>query len=496
MTTPPRPDLMTRQPETLIRNAYVITMDEDRQVFTDGFVAMAGGRFVAAGPMTQCPAQADRTIDARGQVLMPGMGNAHNHLIQVAFRGYNDDRWPVLDIPGAVRKLLTQLFALADRLDAENSYRLVRLHMLDLLKNGYTATHDEHFTNARKDSVDGAWQAVAASGMRGFLARCIVSGDRVPAARAEDVEAGLAEVERLRAAYRSSRIEVVPGILNFHFLKNPEDMRRIRAGADALGCVLDVDMTDNSRGAALRERGFTGGQVDYYRSFGVLDGPVCAGKAHALLPHEYEMLARHDARVAMVPMLRFFDGFGLPLHHFLAQGIVPGLGTDAPLVSDCQNPFDGMRNTILAQAMFVRREVAEGLPRPDAKLWATAETVLEMATLGSARALFMDEVSGSITVGKAADCVLVNLDDALMQPTAGNLRLPGVLVWAGQRARVDSVFVNGVQLLEKGRSTIWDEDEVIREATLALDAIFRTSGVSAMLPPRMPGRRFRGWAYL
>lgn len=495
MTATPHPELLAQHPEILIRNAYVITMDEDRRVFTDGYVAIVGGRFVAAGPMAQCPATAGRVIDARGRVLMPGMGNAHNHLVQVAFRGYNDDRWPVLDIPAAVRALLAQLFALADRLDAENTYRLVRLHMLDLLKNGYTATHDEHFINVRKDSVDGAWQAVAESGMRGFLARCIVSGERILPAGAEDVETGLAEAERLRTAFCSSRIEVVPGILNFHFLENPDDMRRIRAGANALGCPLDVDMTDNSRGAALRARGFSGGQVEYYQSFGVLDGPVSAGKAHALLPHEYELLARHDARVAMVPMLRFFDGFGLPLHHFLAQGVVPGLGTDAPLVSDCQNPFDGMRNTILAQNMAVRREVAEGLTRPEAAHWATAETVLEMATLGSARTLFMENVSGSITVGKAADCVLVDLDDAMIQPTAQNRRLPGVLVWAGQKARVDSVFVDGVQLLEDGRSTLWNEDEVVREAAQALDTIFAASGIADLLPARVPGQSFRGWSY-
>src|SRR3546814_7115860 len=75
---------------------------------------------------------------------MPGMANAHNHLIQIAFRGYNDDRWPVLDIPAAVAVLLEQLHGLTGRIDAERAYVLTRLHMLDMLKAGYTATHDEH----------------------------------------------------------------------------------------------------------------------------------------------------------------------------------------------------------------------------------------------------------------------------------------------------------------------------------------------------------------
>src|SRR3546814_21128858 len=89
-------------------------------------------------------------------------------------------------------------------------------------------------------------------------------------------------------------------------------MRRIVDGAAAIGMRVDVDMTDNSRGAALRARGYAGGQVAYYRDFGLLDRPVYAGKAVSVLPPEYELLARHDARVAVVPLLRFFDGTGLP----------------------------------------------------------------------------------------------------------------------------------------------------------------------------------------
>src|SRR3546814_14169761 len=106
---------------------------------------------------------------------------------------------------------------------------------------------------------------------------------------------------------------------------------------------VDVDMTDNSRGAALRARGYAGGQVDYYRDFGLLDRPVYAGKAVSVLPHEYELLARPDARVAVVPILRFFDGTGLHIHDFLSPATLPRLGTAAPLVPDCPHPLEPNR---------------------------------------------------------------------------------------------------------------------------------------------------------
>jgi 5-methylthioadenosine/S-adenosylhomocysteine deaminase len=482
--------------DTLITNAYVITMDEARRVFTHGYVAITGGKVSAVGPMKDAPTEAKTIINANGKVAMPGFANTHNHLVQGAFRGYNDDRWPVLDLPTAVRNLLHQLFTMTARMDGERTQKIVRLHLLDMLKSGYTATHDEHFTNICKDSADGAYEAVRESGMRGFLARCVISGERVPEAASETAEQGLIEIERLRAKFNSDRLEIVPGILNLSFFADPEDMRRLRAGADRLGSRLDVDMTDNSRGAVLKARGFSGGQFDYYESFGVLDGPIYAGKGHELLPHEFARLGQYDARFSLVPVLRFFDGRGLPVHHFLSAGLLPGLGTDAPLVADCQSPFEMMRKTILAQNLCVKREVAEGHDRPAPEHWLTSETVLEMATLGGARTLFKEDVSGSLAPGKAADLILVDLARAETAPSHQGLRTPGLLVWAAQGPNVDTVFVAGEKLIEHGRSTRWNEEQVIAEAEETLSQLAAETGYADMLPPRTPGQSFRRWTYL
>jgi 5-methylthioadenosine/S-adenosylhomocysteine deaminase len=481
--------------DTLIRNAYVVTVDAGRRVFTDGYVAFDGGLIVGVGAMAACDFAGRETIDARGRMLLPGIANAHNHLVQIAFRGYNDERWPVLDIPSAVVALLRQLHAFTARMDEERSYILTRLHMLDLLKAGYTATHDEHFTNIHKDLAQGSWQAVAESGMRGFLCRCTVNAERIPEAGRETAEAGLIEAERLRARFASDRIEVAAGFLNFQFLDDPEDMRRIVDGANAIGMRIDADMTDNSRGAALRARGFDGGQVDYYRRFGLLDQPIYAGKAVSILPHEYALLAEHDARVAMVPMLRFFDGSGLQIHDFLSAGILPAIGTDAPLVSDCQSPFEVMRQAMLAQNIAVKKERGAGRAPPPQDLWATAETMIEMATLGGARTLFMDATTGTIEIGKAADCVLIDLDQAGTATAGDGRRAIGALVWAGSTANVDTVFVAGRKLLAGGRATMVDEDAVRAEARRVMAEIIAEADLAGALPPRVAGAAFRGWHY-
>lgn len=482
--------------DTLLKNAYVVTVDTERRVFTNGYVAFHDGRVLAVGKMPDCKVEARDIIDCRGKVVLPGFTNAHNHLIQVFFRGYNDDRWPVTDFPAAVAALLKQQALVASRLDEERSYILARLHTLDLIRSGYVGTHDEHFLNAIPKSVDGAWQALHDSGMRGFLARCIVNGDKVPEADRETVDDGLKEVQRLGAKFNTSRIEVASGILNYQYLADPEDMRRIADASAAMNVRLDVDMTDNSQGRALKARGYSGGQIEYYQDYGVLQQPMYAGKAVHVQSHEFDILAKQDGRVGLVPILRQFDAAGLPVHDFLSRDVIPGLGTDGPMVSDCQNVFELMRQTILTQNLAIIRESRDGAPSPAAQHWATSETVIEMASLGSARTLFMDDVTGSIEVGKAADCVIANLNRATMRPTQQDLRTLGILVWAGAADSVDTVFVEGRKILEDNQSTVWDEEEVIRDAERVMAEISEETDLPSLMPDRAAGRQYRGWTYI
>src|SRR3546814_21095559 len=88
-----------------------------------------------------------------------------------------------------------------------------------------------------------------------------------------------------------------------------------------------------------------------------------------------------------------------------------------------------MRLAILAQNIAVKKERADGRPPPEKAHWAVAERMLEMATLGGARALFMEDRTGAIEVGKAADCVLVDMAPAATKPERKS-------VVAGQRASV------------------------------------------------------------
>jgi cytosine/adenosine deaminase-related metal-dependent hydrolase len=108
----------------------------------------------------------------------------------------------------------------------------------------------------------------------------------------------------------------------------------------------------------------------------------------------------------------------------------------------------------------------------------------------------MERLTGALEVGKAADCVLVNLDCASMRPNFKDRRTLGILVWGGDSQIVDTVFVAGRKLLAGGRSCVWDEAEVIADAEKVLGEIVAETGLDGLLAPRVPGRSHRGWTYL
>ena len=77
--------------DLLIRGSHVITMNDERHVYTDGYLAINDGKIVGVGQDRDCPFQGRETINGSGFVVMPGLINSHNHLVQVASRGRGDD---------------------------------------------------------------------------------------------------------------------------------------------------------------------------------------------------------------------------------------------------------------------------------------------------------------------------------------------------------------------------------------------------------------------
>ncbi len=84
---------MAKKVDLLLKNAIVLTMDEELNQYEPGAVAIRGNQIVAAGPEKEITKsfEAKESIDCQGKVLMPGLINAHTHVPMTLLRGLADD---------------------------------------------------------------------------------------------------------------------------------------------------------------------------------------------------------------------------------------------------------------------------------------------------------------------------------------------------------------------------------------------------------------------
>jgi 5-methylthioadenosine/S-adenosylhomocysteine deaminase len=184
---------------------------------------------------------------------------------------------------------------------------------------------------------------------------------------------------------------------------------------------------------------------------GLLGPGLIAVHAVHLTEHEIELLATQGASVAHCPSsnLKLASGIA-PIARFAERGLNTGLGTDGAASNNRLDLFEEMRlAALLAKAASGR---ASSIP---------AETALHMATLGSARALGLDDRIGSIAPGKLADLIAVNLDAISLSPVYHPI---SHLVYAAARDDVSHVWVAGRLLLDQGCLTGLDEGQLRAKA--------------------------------
>jgi 5-methylthioadenosine/S-adenosylhomocysteine deaminase len=176
---------------------------------------------------------------------------------------------------------------------------------------------------------------------------------------------------------------------------------------------------------------------------GLLGPQITAAHCVTVDDEEIALLAAHDVAVAHCPRSNAYLGCGAaPLGALRGAGLRVGLGTDSPASAHSFDMFDELRAAILVARA---REL-----RPDA---LSASEALELATLGSARALGLDAEIGSIEQGKRADLVIVSL--------AGSPYLPwedpaAAVVFGGSPERVAGTLVDGETRYDRERFE-WQE---------------------------------------
>lgn len=393
----------------------------------NGAVVVEDGLIAALGTADEL-GTGERFPDA---VILPGFVNAHSHLEYAVYAGFGDGLefgpWIALHVE---RK---------QRIDLDDMEAIARLGALECLRSGITTVGDCSFSGA-------AATACAELGLRALVYLEVFGTDesalqerfdpvheRIAGALPERVRLGISPHAPYTCSldlYRACASLGLP--IATHLAESEAETEFLRTGTGTWQEFADL---------LVPPPGTTG--IRALAGEGLLGPHVLA--AHCVQADEEEigLLAVHDVAVAHCPRSNALLGCGIaPLTALREAGIRVCIATDSPASTPSFDMFDEMRAAIAGARARDRR--------PDA---LTAAEALELATIGGARALGLDDEAGSITPGKQADLTVLSLTGSPFLPWEDPVT---ATVLGGSPERVVATLVSGEIRYEKGGKT-WPE---------------------------------------
>jgi 5-methylthioadenosine/S-adenosylhomocysteine deaminase len=237
----------------------------------------------------------------------------------------------------------------------------------------------------------------------------------------------------------------------------PELYKRARAGATKHGVGIHLHANCEIGEVTYSNETYGKPPIDLFNDWGVLGPDVVIGHGVVLTEREICLLAEHGSSVIHCPQTGMKVALGIaPVPELRQAGVTVGLGTDGT----AENGRLDMIETLKFAALLQKLNTMDPTVLP-------ADETLELATLGGAKALGLEDEIGSLEVGKKADIVIVDRSSLRMTPihTGQYDNTVTSIVYSATADDVDTVIIDGTIVLEDGRLTSISEDEIRERAT-------------------------------
>ena len=427
--------------DLLITGGTIVTMDADRRVIENGFIAVRGDTIVSLGPSSAMAYPkgliARQTIDAKGKLILPGFINGHTHVPMVLMRGLIDD----VTLDDWLHKYI---FPAEARNVTEDYVRWgTRLAMAEMIRSGTTTFADMYYFE------DAVAEETKAAGLRGFLGETWID---FPAPDNKGEADMAAYSERFLKKWQGDPLihaGVAPHSIYTCSEKTLRDAATLARKYHAPILIHVAEMRKELMDS-LANNGAT--PVQYLERINFLGPDVLAAHCIWVDYMDMKILADHQVGCVHNPSSNMMLASGVaPVVDERAAGMRVGLGTDGPAGSN--NDLDMMEEMDLAAKL---QKTARVDPRA-----LGAKGALEMATIEGARALHMEKEIGSLETGKKADLVVLNLNVPNAVPMYD---VYSQVVYALKASEVETVMVGGKILLKDGKLLTVDEITAMAKA--------------------------------
>lgn len=423
--------------DTVLHPDFVLPMIPRGQVLEAYSIALKDQHIAAVLPRSEaCNAASAEHIDLKGCVLMPGLINLHCHAAMALLRGYADDKplmaWLQQYIWPTEQQFISPEFV-RDGSD---------LAIAELLKGGTTTLVDNYFfPEVTAEQCDNA-------GLRALLNFPIME---METAWARDAETCINRGLQLRDRYRDhDRIDIGFGPHSTYSVSESV-LAKVAMLAEELEAPVHIHLQETKEEVLSSVERCGLRPIDLLQKLGLLSPRTHCVHMNAVGEQDIETLATHGAHVVHCPRsnLKLASGIS-PIQKMLDCGVNVALGTDG---AASNNRLSMWAET---QTASLIGKIQHGDPRA-----VNAWSVLEMATLGGARALGQTDRLGSIETGKLADLIAVDISEAHQLPLND---IASNLVYASAGSEVRWSWIGGRLIMCDGELQTLDYTDVTQRA--------------------------------
>ena len=425
--------------DLIVYGDYVVTMEENTPVINHGAVVIKGNDIVFVGSQAEANANYDakRVIAGKNKILMPGLINGHNHSAMVLFRGMADDL-----------KLMTWLtefvFPMEGQfVDAELIRVGSRLACWEMIRGGTTTFVDMYFY------PDTIAEVVDECGMRAVIAAPSID---FPSPGFKGWDDSFAAAIDFVTRWQDKNERITPAFApHAPYTVSPEHIAEVAAQARRLNAPVSMHIAEAPTEITDIAKRYNTTPVKHVAKQGLLQTQLIA--AHMVHPttEEIALLAKHKIGAIHNPTSNLKLAAGIsPVPEMLAAGVAVGLGTDG---AASNNDLD-MWEEIQLAALIHKNNKGDPTIMP-------SFTALQLATSSGARSIGQGELIGTLTVGKRADMIQIDIDSPKLTPLYNVI---SQLVYAVDSDDVVTSIVSGRILMENATVLTLDAQQVREDA--------------------------------
>jgi 5-methylthioadenosine/S-adenosylhomocysteine deaminase len=434
-----------RKVDIVVTGGTVITMAGPN--IDDGAVAIDKGDIVAVGKSSDIAKRfaGTDTIHARGSAILPGFVNAHTHVPMTLFRGIADDR----DLMDWLQHFIFP--AEAKNVDRDFVRWGTRLAAAEMIASGTTTFTDMYYFES-----DIAAEAKKA-GLRAVVGETMID---FPVADNKTWDAAIAYVREFVTHWRGDRLITAALAPHAPYTVSRAHLEQIRALATELHAPILIHVAETKNEAAQIKDNTSGlSPAAYLDSIGFLGHDVIAAHGVWLTPEDIQTFAKKRVGVAHCPESNMMLASGVaPVVAMRKAGVSVGLGTDGPAGSN--NNLDMVEEAASAARL---QKITLGDPKA-----LSARDVLEMATIGGAKVLGMEDRIGTLEAGKRADVIVIDLQQPKTQPVYS---VESAIVYAASGNSVVTTICDGKVLMRNRKVLTVDVPAAVAKAKWYRDRV-------------------------